>query len=211
MARKLKTVITILITLSLAGCFPSPVPPPATIRYYAVDYPAPTVMKKWEGKTSLKIDSITSLPPFTGQEMVWQDTSYTREVLRRQRWQMPPTVMVEHLLLRDFKHALPALIVLSREDSEPGRFTLEGKITEFLGGEREGALFCRVAITLNLLDREEKDHTKRVVWQKAYKAEERLSSRSPLEMARGMSIALEKISQAILADLGSAMEVRSRP
>ncbi|MCX7981643.1 MAG: ABC-type transport auxiliary lipoprotein family protein [Syntrophales bacterium] len=198
----------ILAVFFLYGCFTSSPPPSAVTQYHAIDYPTPPMIKKWDKKTTLKLEFISSLTPFTHPEMVWQNRPYSREILRRQRWLAPPNVMVEHLFLRDLKQALPSLIVLSREDMENGRFVLEGRIMEFLGEEREGVSFARLSLHLILIDTDERDPIKRIVLQKAYGGEDKLSSRTPSELARGMSVVLERLSREVTKDLEKVIHER---
>lgn len=209
--KKLVIAVLLIFAVFLAGCFPSLAPPSAVKLYYAVDYPKPNMVKKWGKETTLKIEYFTSYPLFALSDMVWQNTPYSREISRRQRWQSPPAVMVEHLLIRDLRQALPDLIVLAREDAEPARFVLEGKVIEFLGQEREGGFFSRVSLHLTLLDTAEKDPIKRIAWQKTYSAEERLTARNSLEMARGMSVALERINGEVILDLERTIHRRLLP
>ncbi|HOJ51643.1 MAG TPA: ABC-type transport auxiliary lipoprotein family protein [Syntrophales bacterium] len=211
MKKSLIAIFTLSVIYLLSGCLPSPAPPPSTIRYYTIDYPPPAVMKKWESETTLKLEQITSSPPFDAPEMIWQHTPYSREISRRERWQARPETMVANLLLRDLRSAFPNLIVFSKEDWEAARFVLEGKITEFLGWEREGGLFARVALMVTLFDTQEKEPLKRTVLQKSYEAQERLSHRSPLEMARGTSLALERLNRAVLTDLDRVISQRLKP
>jgi len=209
MKKGMRTFLALVSIVFLCGCFPASTHAPSpTSRYYTVDYPAPGPLKKWEGEATMKIESITAVPPFSATYMVKQKTPFSREVTRREQWQAPPATMMENLLLRDLSLALPSLIVLPKESAENARFVLEGKITEFLAVEKDGEPLSRVVIIITILDTGEKEENKRVAVRKYYMSEEKIRDLTPLEISRGMSAAISHLIQEIAMDIEKELQKR---
>jgi hypothetical protein len=72
--------------------------------------------------------------------------------------------------------------------------------------ERTGQTEAILTIPATLLDLKRKDHSEGVVLQKTYRQSSPLASRSPQELARGMSEALERLSRALLQDMAEALK-----
>lgn len=207
MKRILVGTVMVICYCLLAGCFSSS-PPITTIRYYVIDYPIPTITGKSTVNAALRLEEVTASPLVNSPEMVWQVAPYTRDRKRYERWYAPPAEMVETLLLRDLTRVFPSLTILSRNEESEARFILTCHLTDFLAIERDQAFFACVGVTVILLDRAEQDRDKRWILRKSYDMEERISAPTPEEMARGMSIALSRLSAQILGDLERAIGTR---
>ena len=67
-----------------------------------------------------------------------------------------------------------------------------------------------LVLNITLLDTEEKDPTKRVIFQKNYRADEPLTEKTPDGLAQAMSRAMERLSAQIITEVYQAIKKVSR-
>jgi hypothetical protein len=113
--------------------------------------------------------------------------------------------MLTDLLLRDIRRSDIFKSVLSSENVEDSRFVLEGRIEEFMEIDEGERSFASLIVYVTLRDSWKKPPAPPVILQKTYASREPLKERKPLELARAMSAATEKLSSLLILDLQTAV------
>lgn len=197
---KIKILIISCLILSTTGCLGgSGVKRPD---YFMLDYPAPGIES--EGQIlpgSLKIDRFSVVQLFNGAAMLVGTDPFTLNALPAGRWKANPADLVTDILIRDFRNTGLFPAVFSSHDIERARFVLAGAITDFYKLQGNGKPEALLGITVTLLDREKKNDTEMILFQKQYSRSEASSKEDPQELARALSKAMEALSKQILSDV----------
>lgn len=200
---RMKPIWMLLAVLLVTGCFGGATVP-ATHKYYALEYPSPSLAGNPLHDAVIRWERFTAAPDFNGRDIVYRSQPFVRDKYRYHRWAAAPADMVQGLLLRDLRQARLFRAVLSPDEHGEVRYTLYGHVEEFLQREDKDVSLV-VSITLTDAEKEERGG---VLFQKTYRLSEPVASRDPQETAKGMSAALAKLSAALLKDLGSLVSVR---
>ena len=89
------------------------------------------------------------------------------------------------------------------------RFLLEGSITEFLAVEQKDGRKAMLTIYVMLLDLNQRDSAKQVVFQKSYTHAAACKENSAEGLATGLSESMERLSGQIISDVYQAVKSRS--
>jgi ABC-type uncharacterized transport system auxiliary subunit len=112
--------------------------------------------------------------------------------------------MVTDYLVRDLRNSGLFKAVFSSGSAGNSRFVLEGGVEEILEVDEPGNWKAALTLNATLLDVSQKEITKRVVFQRSYRAVEPLPEQTPNGLAQGMSRAMGTISAQIIADVYQA-------
>jgi hypothetical protein len=91
------------------------------------------------------------------------------------------------------------------------QFVLEGNVTDFLEVEDNGSPKAFLTIYVTLLDLNQKDITRKVVFQKRYSQAVECGERGPGGMAQGLSKSMEQLSGQIISDVHHAIKSLDAP
>jgi ABC-type uncharacterized transport system auxiliary subunit len=186
----------------LAGCGK----PPALVHNYLLEYPAPVLRASAPLDESLKVERFAVAQAFNTTAMVYRPDPLQSATYKYHRWRVNPGSLVSDYLIRDFRYSGRFKAVLSDETTSSHRFLLEGGVEEFQEVDGPDGWKAALALSVTLLDLNRKEITKRVVFQKSYRAEEPLTAKTPAGLAQGMSRALESLSPQIVADVYRAAQ-----
>jgi len=176
------------------------------VQYYIIEYTSPRLDSLGATGEVLRLEPMTSIPDASGREMVYRSQPFAREAFRYHRWHVPPQEMAQRLLARDIRESGLFRAVLSPEDAGEERYLLTLQVDECLLMEKAGQFQAMLTVPATLLDLTRKERSRGVVLQKTYRQSAPLTSRSPQELARGMSEALELLSRALLQDMAEALK-----
>jgi cholesterol transport system auxiliary component len=138
--------------------------------------------------------------------MAYKPAPYKIAVYNGSRWRVNPGDMVTDFLLRDLRNSGIFKGAFSYRDDESVRFVLEGGVDEFLEVDEQNTGKAVISLTIALIDTNEKEITKRLVFQKKYRAEEPLTEQSPAALAQGMSTSMKRVSEQLLKDIYSSLQ-----
>jgi ABC-type uncharacterized transport system auxiliary subunit len=198
--------ITVLI-LFMAGCMGGQ--SPSRTQYYMLDYTPPSVKDTVRLDESLKVERFSTAQLFNSNAMIFRTGSFGLDKFPYDRWGTNPGNMVVDYLIRDFRQAHLFRGVFSYQDTDIVRFLLEGSITEFLAVEQKDGRKALLTIYVTLLDLNQMDITKKIVFQKSFSHAAPCKENSAEGLAMGLSESLERLSGQIISDVYHAVKSRS--
>ena len=188
-ASLLKTTALLIALLLWCGCGK----PPMLVQKYILEYPAP-VIKATPLEESLKVQQFEVAQAFNTHRHGLPQLSLPGGDLQLQPLAGQPGLPGHRLPdpgLRDsrlFKAVLPA------DSPTKARFALEGGVEEIQEVDQGAVWQASLALNITLLDTDQETITKRVLFQKNYRAAEPLTEKTPAGLAQAMSRAMERLS-----------------
>jgi ABC-type uncharacterized transport system auxiliary subunit len=173
------------------------------VQKYLLDYPAP-VVKVAPLTDNLKVETFAVAQAFNTTAMVYRTSPYKAENYQYSRWRVNPGYLVTDYLIRDLREARLFKAVLPADSPTRSRFSLEGGVQEIQELDQGAVWQAALALTVTLLDTNEQEITKRVLFQKNYRAEEALTEKTPAGLAQAMSLAMARLSAEIITDIAQA-------
>ena len=204
----LVTTACLLISLLLwCGCGH----PPMLVQKYLLEYPAPAVQKAAPLGDSLKVEQFAVAQAFNTTAMVYRTSPYTAENYHYSRWRVNPGYLVADYLTRDLRDSHLFKAVLSADSPSKARFSLEGGVQEIQELDQGAVWQASLALNITLVDTNENEITKRVLFQKNYQATETMTEKTPAGLAQAISRALARLSPQIITEVyQAAKKVRGK-
>jgi cholesterol transport system auxiliary component len=157
----------------LAGCAGGR-KPGRLIEQYTLEYSSPSFSEKSPLTETVKVERFTVAEAYNTFDMVYRPDDFKLDTYRYHRWRVSPGDMVTDYLSRDLRESGLFRAVFSWRDVDVTRFVMEGGVTEFVELTASGSHSAVVSLTVTLLDMEQADITKRVVFQKSYRQDKSL-------------------------------------
>ncbi len=200
-----RVLITVLCLLLLAACSSARSPGQA-FENYALEYESPASADRPPINELLRVERFSAARAFGSTAMIHRSGPSVFNTYGYHRWKAPPADMVADLVLRDLRRSGLFKAVFSEFDEADARFTLQGRLEEFMEIEDQGGRKALLSLDMTLLDRSRRDPAQGVVFQKGYRVLEPLESPTPVAFARAMSRAMEKLSRQAISDIYEALE-----
>jgi ABC-type uncharacterized transport system auxiliary subunit len=191
----------------MAGC--TGAQQPSRTQYYMLDYTSPAINDTVRLDEPLKVERFSVAQFYNSNSMIFRTGSIGLDKFPYDRWGANPGYMVADYLIRDFRQTNLFRGIFSYQDTEVVRFLLEGSITEFLAVEQKDGRKALLTVYVTLLDLNQTDSTKKVVFQKNYSCAAPCKENSAEGLAAGLSESVERLSGQIISDVYQA--VKSRP
>lgn len=207
-----RTIVIVLVCCTLlSGCaclFGSSSPPP---EIYALEYPSPLFTDRRPVPELIRVSKFAPVEAFTVTTMIIRTAPNKRDAYPSAWWTVHPGFLVTDFLIRDMRTSGLFGGVFSYRDDAEVRYLLGGTVEEFLEEDGEGGPAAVVVVSASLLDHTaRKTPSKGVVFQKAYREREVMTSKSPQALAAAMSTAVERLSRAIQSDVSDALRSRQQ-
>jgi ABC-type uncharacterized transport system auxiliary subunit len=196
-----------VLILFMAGCMGGQ--SPIRTQYYMLDYTPPGLKDTVRLDESLKVERFSVAQLMSSNSMMFRIGPFGLDKFPYDRWGTNPGYMVADYLIRDFRQTGLFRGIFSYQDTDMVRFLLEGSITEFLAVEQKDGRKALLTIYVTLLDLNQTDSTKRVVFQKSYSHAAPCKEISAAGLAMGLSESLERLSRQIISDVYQALKSRS--
>ncbi len=190
-----------------AGCLNLQRPAPY-VEQYNLEYSPPEVSGLAFIEASLTLDRFHGARAFNTSAMIYRPEPFKLDAYQYHRWRVHPADLVGDHLLRDLRKSALFRAVFSYLDPEEGRFVLEGGVEEFLEIEEQGRRQAVLALSVTLLDSSAKNLPDRILFQKRYRFQEPLEEKTPQGLAKGLSRAMRKCSEALIRDVHEAVGSR---
>jgi ABC-type uncharacterized transport system auxiliary subunit len=184
--------------------------PARYVEHYSLEYPSPEISGLAFMEESLILDRFQEARAFNTSAMIYRPEPFKLDAYQYHRWRVHPADLVGDYLLRDLREAGLFKAVFSHLDPQEGGFLLEGGVVEFLEIEEQGQRQAVLAMNVTLLDSAAKNLPDRVLFQKQYRFQEPLAEKSPRGLAKGLSQAMRKFSEALIRDVHEAIRSRKR-
>ncbi len=195
-----------LPALAAVGCSRAPV----LVHQFILEYPAPQFSGRSQVPEAIKVQQFAVAEAFNTTAMLYRPSPYQRQAYVYNRWRISPGPLVTDCLVQDLRHSRLFTAVLTEDSPDRARFRVEGGVTEIQEEDEPGGWQAVLALNVTLLDTNfpAKEVSKRVVFQKSYRAVEPMPEKTPQGLAQGISRAMSRLSQQILADLHRAAQAR---
>jgi ABC-type uncharacterized transport system auxiliary subunit len=180
------------------------------INKYILEYPAPPATRQAPIPEAIKIQEFAATEAYNTTAMLYRPDAYRRQAYVYNQWRVTPGPLVTDCLVRDLRHAGLFKAVFTGDSLDRARFRVEGGVTEIQENNEPGGWEAVLAVSVTLLDTAfpSREVSKRVVFQKSYRASEPLVEHTPQGLARGISQAMARLSREIISDIYRASRER---
>ncbi len=194
----------LFLALFLYGCGQ----PPALIHQYVFEYAPPASPASAKIDAALTVKRFAVAQAFNSTAMVYQPAPLKTATYNYNRWRVNPGYLVSDYLARDLRNAGLFKAVFSRTGAAPSRFVLEGGVEEIQELNDADGWKASLALTVALLDTSRDEVPQRLMFQKAYRTTEAMTTKDPQGLAGAMSRAMQRLSQGIISDVYQAARAR---
>lgn len=196
--------LALFLALIFAGCGRAP----ALMHQYVFDYasPAPAASAKIDAALTVKRFAVAQA--FNSTAMVYQPSPLKTATYHYNRWRVNPGYLVSDYLARDLRQAGLFKAVFAQSDAAPTRFVVEGGVEEIQELDDADGWKAALDLTVALLDTSRDEVPQRLMFQKAYRATEAMTTKDPQGLAEAMSRAMQRLSREIITDVYQAAHAR---
>jgi cholesterol transport system auxiliary component len=194
----------ILLIVGMSGCGK----PPTVTNKFILDYPSPVSGRRPALDESIKVELFAAAQSVSSNAMVYLPRPLETSSYVYNKWQVDPSHMVTDFLLRDLRQSNLFKGVFGYQQSGIGRFKVEGAVQQFAEVDDPDGWKAVLALSVTMLDLNEPEVTRRVIFQKNYRQAELMPEQTPSGLAQGMSRAMEVVSAQIINDLYKAAAAR---
>lgn len=177
------------------------------VEFYNLHYAPPGPVTQSPLPVIISIDRFKAAPPYNSPRIIYSKNDSIQNKYYYHQWTINPDDMITHLIARDLRESNIARAVLISESSF-ATHQLNGTVDEFFEQDHENQWNAVLSTTITLTKKNENDVTKRICYQKNYKAIFPCEQKNPTGLARAMSIAMAKISKMIISDIYDVLRVR---
>jgi len=171
------------------------------IEFYGLEYEPPSIKGLAMLPYSIKVDRFDVVPTYNTTQIIYRDQSFKRDAYPYNRWRDNPGDIVTHFLGRDIRHSGLFRAVLPYDSGLKSSFALTGTVDEFLEWDSEEDWNALLSISTILIDNNEQDITKKILFQRSYTRKEICRQKNPRGLAEAMSLAMARISEEIIRDI----------
>ena len=206
MGRNIKTVCLCLSVFFFAGSCVNLKQPRNRVQHYMLEYASPEITDLKPLPVSLKVERFSVAPAYNTNRIIYRDASFKRDEYFYHKWRANPGDMVTYFLSRDIRDSGLFKAVLPHGSEFPFSYVLEGSVDEFVEWDSPEGWYGVLAITITLMAENEPDVTKRILFQKTYRAEKPLTEKNPQGLTQALSLAMADISKNIIMDIYSVLK-----
>jgi ABC-type uncharacterized transport system auxiliary subunit len=181
----------------LICCSPLKQPTPR-IEYYTLEYDPPEHPELPPLPVILRIQRFTTASSYNTLQMVYRDRSFRRGTYAYHRWHADPADLIADRLARDMRHSGLFRAVVQDESTLASTHVLEGSLDEFFEWSDEAGWKAVLSITATLITARESDITRKVLFQKTFRAVRPCKEKTPRGLAEAMSQAMADVSEEMI-------------
>jgi ABC-type uncharacterized transport system auxiliary subunit len=197
---------TVFICLLLSACMFTPVPPEA-IYYYTLDYQVEPLDKGPGLPFVIRVDRFSVSPPFDSQRIIYADQGLHRNAYALHHWISVPGELMAFLLARDLSSTNRFQAVLTPDATLQATHIINGWIEEFMEEDAPEAWQASLCLHITLLAAENRDPSRRIMYQKTYRAKAASRFKTPASLAEAMSAATAQVFGSVIKDVYHSLEV----
>lgn len=181
--------------------------PSLRVQHYTFEYAPPEVTEHPPLPAILKIERFNAAPFYSTQQMIYRDGSFKRETYTYHRWRAYPGDLVSDFLARDARHSGLFRAVVQEASTVSSTHILEGSLDEFFEWNEEEGWKAVLSVTATLITAKEVDMSKRVLFQKTFRALAPMREKTPRGLAEAMSEAMSRVSGEIIKTVYERLSV----
>lgn len=199
---KKSALLFLSFTLLLGACI-NLKQPNRKIEFYTLEYSPPQMNGLRPTPQVITVKRFGVAAMYNTNRMIYRDKSFKRDAYAYYKWWANPGDLVTHFLIRDMKESGLFKAVLSRTSIFPSTYRVEGKVEEFFEWDKKQFWEAILTVSIAFVAEEEPDISKRIIFQKTYRAKKPSKQRNPRALAEAMSHAMSDISGKIIRDIHS--------
>jgi len=200
-----KIVFICVSVFFLAGGCASFKQPRKQVQHYIFEYASPEIKDLTPLPVSIKVARFSVATAYNTDRMIYREKSFSRDEYFYHKWRANPGDMVTDFLSRDIRNSGLFKAVLPHETDFPFSCVLEGSVDEFVEWDAPEGWKAVMAVTVVLMAANEPDVSKRILFQKTYRAEKPFTEKTPHGLAQAMSAAMGDISSNVIRDIHSVL------
>ncbi len=194
-----------LILFFLAGSCVNFKQPRNRVQHYTLEYASPEITDLKPLPVSLRIERFSVAAVYNTDRIIYRDGSFKRDEYFYHKWRANPGDMVTDFLGRDIRNSNLFKAVLPYGSDAVSSCVLEGSVDEFVEWDTPEGWKAVLAVTVALTAPHEPDVSKRMLFQKTYRAEKPFTEKTPQGLAQAMSLAMGDISMNVIRDIYSVL------
>jgi cholesterol transport system auxiliary component len=197
---KIILILLLGLTLTLTACFDLK-QPRNKIEYYSLEYDPPRMGNHPPVSKVIKVSLFSVSPIYNTRKIIYRDAAYKRAAYDYHKWQANPAEFVTYFLARDMQQSGLFKAVVTRKSRFPHAFTLGGTVDEFLESDLSDGWQADLSLNVFLVNEQEKDITKKIIFQKSYHVSKPCRQKNPQALAEAMSAAMSDASAQIIHEV----------
>lgn len=196
------SVFSLGLSLLFCACL-SLKQPRNKIEFYTLEYHPPQLADLKPLPSVIRLERFSVAPTYNTNRIIYRDQSFKRDAYAYYKWRANPGDLVTHFLNRDIRNSGLFKAVLPYDSRSASSHMLEGTVDEFFEWDTEENWKAVLSISITLMADTEPDISKRIIFQKSYRATKACEQKHPRALAKSMSQAMEEISGKIIKDIYS--------
>ena len=175
------------------------------VTFYTLEYDTPLKNKGQALPYSIGLERFSVAPVYNSNQIIYRDGSFRRASYTYHKWRANPGDLITYFLARDMKASGFFKAALSQDSGIPVTHTLEGSVEEFFELDTAETWSAVLTLSITLMVEDEPDISKRILYQKTYRAVKGCKQRNPQALAEAMSHAMAEVSEKIIRDARSRL------
>ncbi len=200
-----KPAVLIIACVLMTSCSSFSRPSPK-IEHYSLEYAAPSLGRLDPLPLVIKVERFSAAPLYDTRQIVYREKPFSRDVYVYHRWRSSPADLVTYFLSRDLRLSGLFSGVLQHDSGQVGLYELEGSVDEFLESSLDETWEAVLTFSVTLLESNQPDISKRVLFQKSYHAKKECRQKNPRSLADAMSQAMADLSARVIMDVYDALK-----
>lgn len=175
--------------------------PKNKIQYFTLEYDAPRISGLKPLPVVLRVLRFSVAPVYNTSQIIYREKAFGRDSYAYYRWRANPGDLATYYLSRDLTLSKLFKAVLPYDSGFQCSYALEGSVDEFFEWDTDEGWKAVLSLSVTLMAENEPVVSKRIVFQKNYRAEKTCDRKSPEALAEAMSRAMAEVSGEILNDI----------
>ena len=171
------------------------------IEYYSLEYDPPRMSERAPVSQVIKVSLFSVSPIYNSRKIIYRNDAYKRAAYDYHKWQANPAEFVTYFLARDMQQSGLFEAVVTPNKRFPHAFVLGGNVDEFLESDLSDGWQADLSLNVFLVNEQEKDVTKKIIFQKSYHVSKPCRQKNPQALAEAMSAALSEASVQIIHEV----------
>ena len=189
----------------LSGCSALNKPKPK-IHHFTLEYTVPKIEDLKPIDAVLRVDRFGVAPAYNSNRMIYRDKSFKRDEYVYSKWIANPGGFATYFLARDLRDSGLFKAVFTYKSHLAASYALEGSVDEFFEWDTPEGWDAVLGLNITLVVLQEPDISKRILFQKSYRATRRCKEEHPRGFAETMSLAMQEVSLKIIRDVYTVLK-----
>lgn len=196
------------LALILSGACVTTKQPRNKIDFYTLEYEPPSAVGLSPLPVVIRVERFSVAPTYNTNRIIYRDNSFKRNTYTYHKWRANPGDLITYFLSRDLKLSGLFRAVLTYDSGFPCSHMVEGSVDEFYEWDSGGNWKAVLGVSITLMAENEPDISKRVLFQKTYRATKMCPRKNPAALAESMSMAMSEVSSEIIRDINDCLKGR---